>query len=381
MTICHVYYRYPLFSKTGSYFSEFLEGLLRYDSKLHIHLLSCKYPKNASVKEIRRLHYHWIPWPNFSVSIFNSLWFELALLWHGFTTNIIKHSDLIHVSNARGLVSAWILSTVFHKPLVVTVELFNSPGKGFREGVFFHIQRTLFRIFSKGNLIFWSHYHANIFGLDTGGSLHIIPPGIKISIKIDPKLRQTLIQNYKSTSVPLIVFAKPLLPGNFGSALLLLRAIARIKQQYRVNILFGNGPLIDEFLAQVDALDLKEVVHIMPPQVPFEQIPTYLDIADLIVLSFDYAPTIARSLLEAMLAGKPIVATNLGEIPYVLENNLSGVVVDPIPEALSEGILRVLSHPERAESLGVMAREVVRKDYSLENSSKRLLEFYHSLVS
>lgn len=79
------------------------------------------------------------------------------------------------------------------------------------------------------------------------------------------------------------------------------------------------------------------------------------------------------TILEAMQAEVPIVATRVGGIPAVLENGRTGVLVEPgDPSALAEAITGVLSDPRGAQAMGKNARAVAVTNYS----SRRMAESY-----
>lgn len=68
------------------------------------------------------------------------------------------------------------------------------------------------------------------------------------------------------------------------------------------------------------------------------------------------------TLLEAMAAGLPIVATNVGAIPEILENKKTGLIVPPADSlALTEEIISLIKNPEQAKRLGANAKEAVKK--------------------
>ena len=76
-----------------------------------------------------------------------------------------------------------------------------------------------------------------------------------------------------------------------------------------------------------------------------------------------------------MAAKKPIVATDLPSIREVLHNGRNAILVEPDnPEALAEGIKRVLDNPELANSIAAQARKDV-EDYTWEKRSKKILQF------
>ncbi len=65
----------------------------------------------------------------------------------------------------------------------------------------------------------------------------------------------------------------------------------------------------------------------------------------------------ANANLEAMAMGKPMVATRVGGNPEMVEDGVSGLLVEPEdPEGLAAAILRLLDEPERAEAMGRAAR-------------------------
>src|SRR5664279_1067762 len=74
------------------------------------------------------------------------------------------------------------------------------------------------------------------------------------------------------------------------------------------------------------------------------------------------------STLEAMLCGRPIVATAVGGIPEQIEGG--GIAVPPRdPEAMGEAILALLNDPTRCRALGVAARERASTEFSLDKFS------------
>jgi starch synthase len=64
-------------------------------------------------------------------------------------------------------------------------------------------------------------------------------------------------------------------------------------------------------------------------------------------------------LSEAMAVGTPVVATRVGGLAEVVEDGVTGMLVEPgDPPALAAGVLRVL---ERREAMGAAAREAARR--------------------
>ena len=82
-----------------------------------------------------------------------------------------------------------------------------------------------------------------------------------------------------------------------------------------------------------------------------------------------------------MSLGKPIVATNVGGIPEVIENNYSGILVPAKnPSSFAEACLMLLNDNVLRGRLCVNARTEVKKRFSLEETILQTLQLYKSLI-
>ncbi len=81
---------------------------------------------------------------------------------------------------------------------------------------------------------------------------------------------------------------------------------------------------------------------------------------DLLVIPSLQFESVPKILLEGMAAGRPIVASRVGDIPELLEDGRTGRLVPPgDPAALADAVLACLSDPVAAAALGAAARETV----------------------
>ena len=72
-------------------------------------------------------------------------------------------------------------------------------------------------------------------------------------------------------------------------------------------------------------------------------------------------------ILEAMAAEVPIVATKVGAIPEVIENNKNGILVEPRDsKAIAESIERLLKNRSLGDELAKAGRKTVMEKFSLE---------------
>lgn len=106
----------------------------------------------------------------------------------------------------------------------------------------------------------------------------------------------------------------------------------------------------------------------------------YLKAFDMFVLpslkeGFPYA------LIEAMYAGLPIVATKVGGIPEMIENNKNGILVPPAnSKILAEKISELLKNRKFAENLGMRALLSAQEKFSLEKMINETKSVYLSLI-
>jgi glycosyltransferase involved in cell wall biosynthesis len=108
---------------------------------------------------------------------------------------------------------------------------------------------------------------------------------------------------------------------------------------------------------------------------PFERIPEFMAVADVVVVPQRKTPAtvgqMPAKLFDAMAMGKPIVSTAVSDIPEVLDG--CGWVAEPgDPESLRAAIDHALSNPQQAEEYGRQAREKCMALYSWDSMEKKL---------
>ncbi len=121
----------------------------------------------------------------------------------------------------------------------------------------------------------------------------------------------------------------------------------------------GGGEQLESLRKQAECSEVGHALSI-PGYVHSDRIPAIIDMADICVACFDESKaTQSKSPLkiaEYMASGKPIVATRIGEVPWMLKD--CGVTVEPgSSQALAQGILIYASDPEKRKIDSIHARQ------------------------
>ena len=160
-------------------------------------------------------------------------------------------------------------------------------------------------------------------------------------------------------------------------------AILRKKEQYDV-ILAIIGEIYPKYASYKTMLDKLITSLGLADRIFFlgfrDDIPEILQAIDYYVLP-SISEGLSISLLEAMAASRPIVATDVGMNSVVIQHGVNGLIVPPNSnEALAEALQKVISDPELSEEMGKKARKTVCSKYSSEAMSNRYLKLYEEIV-
>ena len=104
----------------------------------------------------------------------------------------------------------------------------------------------------------------------------------------------------------------------------------------------------------------------------------YNSIADLFILPSNYEG-LPMVILEAMSAGKPVVASNVGGISEIVTDGENGYVVDNAPEAFAEKISYILENQEVYDLFSLNSKKRFFKDLTIDKMVTSYLENIQSL--
>jgi N-acetyl-alpha-D-glucosaminyl L-malate synthase BshA len=157
---------------------------------------------------------------------------------------------------------------------------------------------------------------------------------------------------------------------------LLLETVARLHPRGRFKLLILAGGSFAPFESDVKRLGLEEQVLVRDRVVDIEE---YLQVADLGLFTSD-SESFCLGILEAMVFGCPSVATRVGGIPEVIEENVSGILTPAgDAEALAGAVQGLIHDPARRAELGKAARERARTNFSAEVIVPRYEALYRAV--
>ena len=142
----------------------------------------------------------------------------------------------------------------------------------------------------------------------------------------------------------------------------LIEAVAKLKQDFPSLhlVIIGSGDRHDALIQQAELAGLRDAVHLLGHR---DDIEACLAGMDLFVLP-SLNEGMGRALIEAMVAGLPVIASRVGGIPSVISHERTGLLVPPGDAgALAEALRRLLDRPEWATQLGVAASRSVDSRY------------------
>ncbi len=141
-------------------------------------------------------------------------------------------------------------------------------------------------------------------------------------------------------------------------------------------VLVGEGPLRSEIEAQAAQFGISSRVHILGYRPDAALLQTAFDVAVLASLH----EGLPNSVMEAMAAGVPVVATAVGGTKELVTDEETGYLVPPADaEAMALRILRALQHPIESAALAARGQLFVNTEFNMERMVTAVETLYSSL--
>jgi glycosyltransferase involved in cell wall biosynthesis len=157
-----------------------------------------------------------------------------------------------------------------------------------------------------------------------------------------------------------------------------IKTIAKDCSNFRVLLVGRSGELKESVLKPMRQLGVQEWVTLAGYRTT-----DYLDTLacmDIFVFLMAGSDGTARALREAMSMGKAVIVANRGMLPELVEDGVSGLVVNDTPQELARAVLYLLHHPESREALGKAAYQKAQRDFRLDRQVEAVEKFYQEMI-
>jgi glycosyltransferase involved in cell wall biosynthesis len=278
--------------------------------------------------------------------------------------------DLIHANGSRCMFYAGLAGWLAGVPVVWHVRIVNSDG--WWDRVLAHLAQRIVVISQAVNQRF-------IFAQQQGKT-RLVHNGVDVErfIGADGRAARRALQYGDE---PLVGMVAQLVPWKrHADFIYAMGEVAKERPQTRF-LIIGSDPHPQggygrSLQTLVDELGLSEWVHFVGFHADVAAIMAMLDI---VVLTSDNEP-FGRVLIEAMAAGKPVVATKGGGVPEIVVDNETGLLV-PIGQrsALAAAVIFFLDHAERGREMGSAGRHRAEQCFSIATHARAIEAIYREL--
>jgi len=272
--------------------------------------------------------------------------------------------DLIHIQSRSVLTQGCWLARTLKRPFILTVHDYLSPYERLR--IDWQWCRHVIAVSESVKRDFSSRLSV------PPGRLTVIPSGV------DPPVIPDLAPPLDAGHVPVVGTAGPLeavkgLPFFLGAAQKVLATGRDVEF-----LVAGAGPEEANLRRLARELNIAHKVTFVPYLHDFTESLAAMDIFCLPSLQ----QGLGTIMLEAMALGRPVIASRVGGVYSVVHDRETGLLVPPSDSSqLADRILELLNDPVRARAIGEAARQMVRRDFSLQKMVEQTADVYRSVLA
>lgn len=210
--------------------------------------------------------------------------------------------------------------------------------------------------------------------LGPGFELAVVYPGASVAPSSGPEKAE--IARLVSGRSPIMTYVGPMAwPPKVSGLKILLGAVRELRERWPSILLLvaGSGPLLEEAIEYSARLGVHDNVrflgNVTSPEACFEVTDVYVHIS--------LQENLSLAVLEAMSAGLPVIASEVGAMHEIITHGQSGLLVAPTVESVASSIERVISDNELARSLARGAQLRAKDDFSWDKAARAYLELCH----
>ncbi len=157
-----------------------------------------------------------------------------------------------------------------------------------------------------------------------------------------------------------------------------LKSYPDVKFQIVGSPLFGEEDYLAQIQKQVKSLDIENSVEFLGFR---KDVPALISKMAMVVHASTTGEPFGQVVAQGMAAGKPVIGTNGGGVPELIENEVTGLLV-PMgdSEAMADAIVILLNDPASAAEMGRSGRKRSVKLFAVEVTTRDVENVYRSLM-
>lgn len=208
----------------------------------------------------------------------------------------------------------------------------------------------------------------------TSSKISVIYNGIDFNHHMNRRFYDDILSNYRKEGDILIGSLGNIRPVKGYDDL--IEAVSLLKKDYpqMVFVVAGHG-VTQAMLDRIKYLGLSDNIFFIGG-IASDQIYTFLKTLD-IYIQPSRSEGFSNSILEAMVAGLPVVVTDTGGNKEIVDHEHDGIKVRPYsPESISRGLSFIVDNPQLATGYAQKAKEKVLRQFRFETMLDKYINFY-----
>ena len=218
-------------------------------------------------------------------------------------------------------------------------------------------------------------------------NLHLIEHGneqLFRSVRSKTTSPEEMRQSYGiDADAPVVLFFGNLTPSKGLPDLLKAFSLVH-KKDSRARLVIAGKPSkfldMDPLKKLVRELDISQETIFDAQYLPMEDVAPLMEMATVVVYPY-LNSTQSGALQVAYTFGKPVIVTNVGGLPEVVDEGKSGFIVPPsAPEQLSNAMMKLIEDPSLATEIGLYGRQLSETRFSWDSIAKNIVAIYWNAV-
>lgn len=281
--------------------------------------------------------------------------------------------DLVHVHSAKAALLGRIAARILNLPVVYTAHgwPFTEGVSERKSGVFRLIEKAMARWSDK--IITVSEYDRQI-ALRVGGSLGDQGRLVTVHNGVHDLPVRPFGSKNADNPFKFIMVARFEEPKDQFSV---INALSELTEYSWAFEFVGDGPLLDQCCSLAESLGIKDRIVFSGAQ---SNVAERLEASDAFVLISQWEG-LPLTILEAMRAGLPVVASKVGGVPEAVLENETGLLIErKDSRGLVDALRTILLNPVRSQEMGVLGRKRFESEFEFERMFDQTMAIYQTVV-